>query len=164
MTSHAILPVHIRPFLATDSATLVALFRDSVRSTSPRDYAEMQVRAWAPEVIDLEQFKARCEAKTTWVAEGQGRVVGFCDLEPDGHIDMLYVHPQHQRRSVGGTMLDYLENVARQRQLARLYAESSISALPVFEAHGFHCMAPQTVTVRGVSMTNFRMEKYLNSR
>lgn len=156
------LPVSIRPFLVADSDTLVALFRDSVRSASPHDYTEMQVMAWAPELIDLEQFKARREAKATWVAESLGRVIGFCDLEHDGHIDMLYVHPQHQRRGVAGAMLDYLEEVARQRKLTRLYTEASITARPVFEGHGFHCIAPQIVTVRGVSMTNFRMEKYLN--
>lgn len=153
--------MHLRSFLPTDAAALVALFRDSARSTCPLHYTEAQVKAWAPDDIDLERFKARCEARATWVAELEGLVAGFCDLEPDGHIDMLYVHPRHQKRGVAGAMLDHIENVARQRNLSRLYTEASIPARPVFETRGFQCVAPQTVSIRAVSMTNFRMEKRL---
>lgn len=154
----------LRTFSAADAAALAALFRDSARSTCPRHYTEMQVRAWAPDSMDVEQFNVRCAARATWIAELEGVIVGFCDLEPDGHIDMLYVHPQHQRRGVAGTMLDHIEDVARQRHLPRLYTEASIPARPVFEARGFRCVASQTVIVRGVSMTNFRMEKHLHLR
>lgn len=154
----------LRSFLPTDAAALAALFRDSARSTCPRDYTEAQVSAWAPDDIDLERFKARCEARATWVAELQGFIAGFCDLEPDGHIDMLYVHPLRQKRGVAGSMLDHIENVARQRNLSCLYTEASIPARPVFETRGFQCIAPQTVMVRGISMTNFKMEKHLHGR
>jgi predicted aspartyl protease len=42
-----------------------------------------------------------------------------------------------------------------------LYTEASITARPVFEAMGFRIIVPQTVTVQGESMTNYRMEKRL---
>jgi putative acetyltransferase len=45
-----------------------------------------------------------------------------------------------------------------------LYTEASITARPVFEAHGFHLLTAQTVTVRGASMTNYRMEKRLDAQ
>lgn len=163
MTSDAAYLVNIRPYVTDDSTSLIALFRDSVRSTCPRDYTEIQVTAWAPENIDAEQFGSRSEAKTTWVAEAQGRIVGFCDLELDGHIDMLCVHSEYQKCGVAGRMLDHIELVARQQSLTRLYTEASITAHPVFEARGFHCITSQSVTVRGISMINFRMEKHLST-
>jgi putative acetyltransferase len=154
-------PIAIRSYRAEDIAGLIALFRDSVRNTARRDYTESQVRAWAPDLIDHVQFAQRCAAKSTWVADYEHRVAGFSDIERDGHIDMLYVHPDFQRRGVARALLAHTEKYARSRGLDRLYTEASITARPVFEAFGFHVLAVQTVEVRGEFMTNYRMEKRL---
>jgi putative acetyltransferase len=53
----------------------------------------------------------------------------------------------------------YIESVAKERGLSRLYTEASITARPVFEALGFHIVAEQTVTRDGVPMLNYRMVK-----
>ena len=47
----------------------------------------------APEEIDATALNARRLSRTTWVAEIGGKTVGFSDLEADGHLGMLYVHP-----------------------------------------------------------------------
>lgn len=74
---------------------------------------------------------------------------------------MLYVHPDFQRRGVARALLGHLEEIAREGGLRRLYTEASITARPVFEVMGFRTIVPQTVTVRGESMTHYRMEKRL---
>jgi putative acetyltransferase len=153
--------IAIRPYQTDDVSDLVTLFRASVRSIGRRDYTDSQVQAWAPELIDQESFARRCAAKATWIAECEHRIAGFSDLEPDGHIDMLYVHPDFQRRGVARALLTHIEKDARAKGLKRLFTEASITARPAFEAVGFHVLAAQTVTVRGESMTNYRMEKWL---
>jgi putative acetyltransferase len=153
--------IAIRLYRAEDLSKLIALFRGSVRNIARLDYTESQLRAWAPDAIDPEQFARRLTAKPTWVAESEGHVVGFSDLEPDGHIDMLYVHPDYQRRGVARALLAHIERVAQTRGLDRLYTEASITARPAFAASGFHVLAAQTVTVRGESLTNYRMQKRL---
>ena len=155
-------PITIRSYRAEDAADLVTLFRASVRNTARHDYTESQVRAWAPDLIDHYQFAQRCAAKSTWIAEWEYRVAGFSDIEPDGHIDMLFVHPDFQRRGVARVLLTHIEKIARGGGLEGLYTEASITARPAFEAVGFHVLASQTVTVRGQDMTNFRMEKRLS--
>jgi putative acetyltransferase len=82
-------------------------------------------------------------------------------LSQTGHVDMLYVHPDFQRRGVARALLTHIERLARTQSLDRLYTEASITARPVFEAIGFRLIAPQTVIVRGECMTNYRMEKRL---
>jgi putative acetyltransferase len=154
-------PITIRPYEATDASSVTRLFRASVRGIASRDYTASQIKAWAPDVIDEEQFGKRCEGKSTWVAEVEGCVAGFSDLEPDGHVDMLYVHPDYQRRGIARALLEHVERTAREIGLRRLYTEASITARPAFEAMGFRCIVPQSVTVRGESMTNYRMEKRL---
>lgn len=155
------LAITIRPFRADDVAALISLFRASVRGIDRREYTESQVLAWAPDLIEHGQFAHRCVMKSTWVAEAQGHTAGFSDLEPDGHVDMLYVHPSIQRRGVARALLTHIEKLARTRGLHRLYTEASITARPVFEAIGFLVVAPQEVRLRGEIMTNYRMEKRL---
>jgi len=133
-----------------------------VRSIAAGDYSESQVRAWAPDVIDEEKFGQRCESKSTWVAKIEDRIAGFSDLEPNGHVDMLFVHPDFQRRGVARALLQHVEKAARAMDLRRLYAEVSITARQTFEAMGFRVIVPQTVTIRGESLTNYRMEKRLD--
>lgn len=152
----------IRPYDARDAATLANLFRASVRHIASRDYTATQVQAWAPDVIDERRFGERCERKFTRIAEVEGRIAGFTDLEPDGHVDMLYVHPDFARRGVARALLQHIENVARGLGVRRLYTEASVTARPVFEGAGFRVIAPQVVTIRGEALTNYRMEKRLD--
>ena len=155
--------ITLRPYRADDLADLVALFRASVHGIARRDYTDSQLQAWAPKVIDHDLFARRCLAKPTWIAECDGRIAGFSDLESNGHIDMLYVHPDCQRRGVARLLLTHIEQLARAQSLGRLYTEASITARPVFEALGFQMITAQTVIRRGEAMTNHRMEKWLLS-
>jgi putative acetyltransferase len=132
-----------------------------VSSVAPGDYTASQVLAWASTLAEEAKFAARCASRSTWVAETDDRIAGFSDLESDGHIDLLYVHPDFQRRGVARALLEHIESVARSLRLSRLYTEASVTARPVFERLGFRVVVPQTVTVRGESMTNYRMEKIL---
>ena len=91
-----------------------------------------------------------------------GRIAGFSDLEPDGHIDMLYVHPDFQRRGVARALLKHVEEAAQTSGLRRLYTEASITARPIFETTGFDSCATGCYRP-GQSMTNYRMEKWLES-
>lgn len=155
------MPATIRPFFEGDTSELVALFQASVREIASRDYNPQQIQAWAPDLLDMKAFADRCAMKSTWVAEIDRLIVGFSDLEADGHIDMLYVHPAFERQGVARALLEHIENVARSKDIERLYTEASITACPVFEALGFTQIAAQTVSVRGECFTNFRMEKLL---
>ena len=76
---------------------------------------------------------------------------------------MLYVHPDFRRQGVARALLERVELSARALDVRRLYTEASITARPVFETQGFRVTVPQLVTVRGESMTNYRMEKRLHA-
>jgi putative acetyltransferase len=154
-------PITVRRYSVADAGALTSLFRASVRDIASRDYSASQISAWAPDAIDESQFGQRCEMKSTWLAVVEHRIAGFSDLETDGHVDMLYVHPDFQRRGVARALLGHIEELARARGLRRLYTEASVTARPAFEAMGFRTIASQSVTVRGETMTNYRMEKQL---
>jgi putative acetyltransferase len=74
---------------------------------------------------------------------------------------MLYVRGDAVGRGVGGLLYEAVEQKARGKGLVRLSTEASITARPFFERRGFRIVREQTVSQRGVSMTNFVMEKDL---
>ena len=155
--------IHIRTYELSDIDDLIALFRDSVRRVARRDYTQEQVIAWTPDDIDRDARTLRHSSKPTWVAEIAGTMVGFSDLEPDGHLDCMYVHADYQRRGVATRLLAQVEAAAKERGIGRLYSEVSITARPFFERRGFSVIAAQVVTARGQKFLNYRMEKFLDS-
>ena len=152
---------HIRLYRPDDVDALIDIFRASVRQVARRDYSEEQVLAWAPDAIDRRGWVEQYAGRPAWVAEIEDRPVGFSDLEPDGHLDMMFVHPDHQGRGVASALLAEVENAARHLGIDCLHTEASITARPFFERRGFQLLAPQTVSLRGQRFINFRMEKVL---
>ena len=153
--------VSIRPYTAADLDLLIVLFNGAVRGVASRDYTPAQIAAWAPDTPDRAAWAARLGGRPTLVAEMDGVIAGFSDLEPDGHIDMLFVDADHQGRGVAGALLDRIETMAREQGLERLFTEASITARPVFEHRGFHVEAAQDVPLRGQTFRNYRMTKAL---
>jgi putative acetyltransferase len=127
-------------------------------------YTEEQVRAWAPERPDPDEWHARMSARTTLVAEDDDGVAGFAELEDDGHLDMLYVREDAGGRGVGRRLCAAVEEEARRRGLTRISTKASITARPFFEKRGFGVLREQKVLRRGVELTNYAMEKQLESR
>src|SRR6201747_938519 len=83
----------LRPFLATDTPMLAAIFAASVEELTGEDYNEAQQQAWASAADDEEQFGKRLAGELTLIATLQNSPVGFASLRGADHIDMLYVHP-----------------------------------------------------------------------
>ena len=153
----------LRPFQPGEAADLLNLFRDTIRRVNCRDYAPDQIAAWASDTIDPRTWEAQFASRFTCVAERDGVIVGFADLEANGHLDRFYIHADYQRQGIGQYLLREMESEAQRRRLPRLFTEASITARPFFESQGFVTLAGQTVACRGASFKNFRMEKILPS-
>jgi putative acetyltransferase len=153
----------IRDYDAQDAPQITRLFYETVRSVNRADYySEEQVEAWAPSVPNPQEWHARMNTRRTLVAEEGGEVVGFAELEGDGHLDMLYVRGNAVGRGIGRQLYRAVEQEARTLGLKRIFTEASITARPFFERQGFRVVRKQTVSPRGVPMTNFMMEKPLS--
>ncbi len=151
----------IRNYEESDAPEIVRLFFETVRSVNRADYSEEQVEAWAPSAPDPDEWHSRMVGRRTLVAEEGGEVVGFAELEDDGRLDMLYVRGDTVGRGVGRRLYEAVEWEARDRGLSRIFTEASITARPFFERQGLRVVREQTVSRRGVSLTNFIMEKNL---
>jgi putative acetyltransferase len=88
----------IRPFKTTDAKDIADLFHGAVHSISPSIYSTEQLEAWAPTPPDYSMWAKRVERTQPFVATIGDIIVGFIELEADGHIDCLYVHRDYRER------------------------------------------------------------------
>jgi len=154
--------MHLRLAVTTDAGAVAQLFHDAIRALSAGDYSSEQIEAWAG-VPEAARWRDRIadQSHEFWTAELDEALVGFCEFEPDGYVDTLYVSPDHARRGVATALLRQVHESAARLGLARLYTEASITARPVFEKQGFRVIEPQDVTIRGTALRNYQMEKNL---
>ncbi|MFN6517502.1 MAG: GNAT family N-acetyltransferase [Nostoc sp. CreGUA01] len=151
----------IREYKLSDTQAIMKLFYDTIHEINICDYTQEQVDAWAPKNMDYEAWHKRLQTKLPYIAEENGEIVGFGELEADGHIDCFYCHSKYQRKGIGSKLLNHLENIAKLQGIKRLYTEASITAKPFFQNQGFSVVREQQVERRGVLFQNYLMEKYL---
>ena len=150
----------LRPYHSTDAAALTTLYVRSVRHYGPRVYTPEQVAVWAA-TADVANTAARCgDGRFVVVAQNEaGGLLGFADLEADGHLDMLYVAPEAEGLHVGSHLYDAIEAHVRRRGLHRIFVEASELARPLFERRGFTLLGRNDLVLDGVDIHNYRMEK-----
>jgi putative acetyltransferase len=155
--------VEVREAIVGDAPAVADLFYNTVVNVNVGDYSVAQVEAWAGPAPEPEKWEQRIAADSSarkmFVATKEDRVVGFAELEEDGHLDTLYVHHEYQGCGIASTLLDRVEAEARRLGLRRLYTEASITAEPFFRARGFSMVRPQVVELRGHTFRNYVMDK-----
>ena len=88
----------LRRFEAGDLPAVQELFAGSIRTVCRGDYTPAELEAWANRAGRI--TARRLLDCYTLVAEEEGRLLGFGNLEPGGHLDRLYTAADSQRRGV----------------------------------------------------------------
>ena len=148
--------MELRRYVKADCAELARLFYDTVHTVNARDYNQEQLDAWATGEVDLESWNQSFLAHHTVVAEQDGIIVGFGDMDETGYLDRLYVHKNYQHRGVATAICDELEGNSAATEFV---THASITARPFFEKRGYAVIKEQQVERRGVRLTNFVMKK-----
>jgi hypothetical protein len=95
--------ISVRTYQPTDLDAVIAIFLGAIREVASKDYDQAQVDAWAR--VNRDAWAKRRLSRPTWVAVLGQASVGFTDLEPNGHVDMMFVHPAHQGIGVATLLL-----------------------------------------------------------
>ncbi len=149
----------VREFKISDTEEIMHLFYDTIHRINIRDYSSEQVDAWAPKDMNYAQWSEQLQSKMTYVAEEEGKIIGFAELEKTGHIGCFYCHADYQSRGVGTRLLNQIQLTAKNLGIQKLFTEASITARPFFECLGFRVITPQEVERRGMKFINYVMEK-----
>lgn len=153
--------IQVRYYQKGDEKFLSKIYYDTIHTVNAKDYTQKQIDAWAPwsSVQDYSGWQEKLAKIKPFVAQIDDVIVGFAEFEPNGHIDCFYVHHEFQGSGIGSALMREIDKKAKDKLIARTYAEVSITARPFFEAKGFQVIKQQTVQIRGVELINFVMEK-----
>lgn len=148
----------IRGYRTGDASALIEVFERSVAGLAPAKYSDMQVAAWLSGTRDARTWHARIHPREAYVAEGtHGRLLGWIEMELDGHLDFLYCVPEAARTGIADTLYAVLVAGARKLGVKRLHTEASTLAESFFLRHGWSLDARETITRAGVAIPRARM-------
>jgi putative acetyltransferase len=153
----------IRTFRDDDAEALSEICRAAIAVIGPRKYSAAQVAAWLARHPSAERYRERHSAgHVMFVAECDAREpAGYALLEPDGHLDHLYCHPDHTRSGLAKRLLEAAETFAQEKGMTRLYTEASESAVGAFTQAGYVKKERRDFEIGGVPIHNYAMEKSL---
>ncbi|WFB37562.1 GNAT family N-acetyltransferase [Kiritimatiellota bacterium B12222] len=148
----------IRNYQHGDHHAIASIFSKAIHEIACDVYTLEQCNAWSEKKPNPEHWEKRCAKKNPFVFIKDERVVGFLELDSDGHIDCLYVHPQETRKGIASALIDHAVKASMKLGLTRVFVEASICAKPVFEKKGFIVTREQQVSLRGETLINYMME------
>jgi len=149
----------IRKYVEQDASAIWLLFFNTIRNVNCHDYTQLQVQAWAPDSMDLFIWNKRMMDIEPFIAEIDGIIVGYADLQNDGLIDHFFCHHQYQRQGIGSALMAHIFDLGSNKKINAYFSQVSISAKPFFEHFGFKLVKQQSVEVKDQQLTNFHMQK-----
>jgi len=150
--------IHLRKATADDVAALRALYAASVEALAPGLYNPDQIAAWSGHA-SAPAFAAFILDPLTLIAHDHQQRVGFCGIEPTGHIASLYVHPEQGRRGIATTLLCAALDRCPMPSDGHWSAEASLLSRPVFARCGFAQVGVEQTEQNGVRFERFLMRR-----
>ncbi|ASA54814.1 GNAT family N-acetyltransferase [Vibrio gazogenes] len=152
--------IKIRNYKESDAQALWKIFYHTIHNVNIRDYSQAQVSAWAPDRFDFAIWQRKMDSILPVIAEIDGEIVGYTDIQSSGLIDHFFCHHEHQGKGIGRCLMEHIIAVGKAKGITRFYSEVSITARPFYEKLGFTVVKEQTVEMRGEKLQNFVMEKF----
>ena len=146
----------IRPYRSADCATLAQIYYDTIHTVNAADYTKAQLDAWASGNVDLNVWDEYFLARHSFVAELDGMVVGFADMDDVGYLGRLYVHKDYQGRGIGKTLCDAVEKAV---DVTKFTLHSSITAKLFYEKLGYRTVEMRQMPRKDQFITIYVMEK-----
>lgn len=146
----------LRKYRTSDCAEMAELFYQTVHTVNAKDYTEEQLDAWASGEVNLYEWDRAFLAHDTIICVKDDRIVGFGDIDETGYLDRLYVHKDYQGQGIASEICDELEKLVA---VGTITTHASITAKPFFEKRAYQVIKEQQVIRKGISLTNYVMQK-----
>lgn len=153
--------MRIRRFQLGEEQALFDIYYSAIHLVASRDYSPEQVNAWAPSDLDANLWAAKMQAINPFVAEFNGNLVGYADIQPSGYIDHFFVSGHYPRQGIGAQLMATISKEAANLGLSQLTSDVSRTAQPFFAKFGFRIVEQREPELRGIVIPNARMCKQL---
>jgi len=97
------------------------------------------------------------KTKQTWVAEDNGKIIGFCVVEKNGknRISAIYILPQYQNKGIGGKLMARgLKWLGNNKKIYVNVVEYNLPAINFYGKNGFAKTGKKGVFDSGAKFTN----------
>lgn len=146
----------IRRYTPADIDEIAELFYNSVHSLAVNDYTPEQLDAWADGSCDLVKWNDNFCRLYTLVANENGIITGFANMDENGYLDMLYVHKDYAKNGIATALCAAIESKIHSPKYT-VYA--SKTAKGFFEKMGYTAVRENTVIRHNVKINNYFMVK-----
>ncbi|KAB1230458.1 GNAT family N-acetyltransferase [Chryseobacterium viscerum] len=151
----------IRKGEINDLPEMQQLFTGAIDEICKKDYDPQQLDAWKSGAENEERWMNVISNQFVLIVVSGGHMAGFCTLDQGNYIDLLFVHKEYQHKGIASLLYSLIEQEALQHHEKEITADVSKTARPFFEKTGFQVVKEQTVYVKGIAMTNYKMIKHL---
>ncbi|MBW3582183.1 MAG: GNAT family N-acetyltransferase [Euryarchaeota archaeon] len=150
--------MELRDATREDLDRLLELFRATIQRHGPAHYPHHAVDAWS---YSLRKDKLEAlMAHGRLIVASDGDILGF-GAYCEGHLELLYVDPDHTRRGIGQRIYDVLEATARAEGVDHITLDASKISKAFFARHGYRGLGDAERPTCGVKILCTRMEKRL---
>ncbi|MBS1189234.1 MAG: GCN5-related N-acetyltransferase [Rhodocyclaceae bacterium] len=164
------LKIDIRPVTPPDVPAIAALAREIWQATYPGIITQAQIDFMLEQRYGVERLYDDIEQPDKWLDQAfcAGRRVGFafCEIcQGEFKLDRLYIHPDMQRRGVGGQLVTH--TAERARRLGYLALVLTVNkrndkAIASYRKYGFAIREEVVADIGGgFVMDDYVMEKRL---
>jgi putative acetyltransferase len=151
----------IRRYRPGEEASLFEVYYSAVHLIACRDYTAEQIEAWAPRSLDATLWKEKMRDINPFVADLDGELVGYADVQADGYIDHFFVSGKHPHRGIGSLLMQRIIAEASSLGISLLTSDVSRTAQPFYKKFGFEIEELRSPEIRGVVVPNALMSLQL---
>ena len=152
--------IFIRDYKTEDTQALANIYYNTIHRINIQHYTQEQVDQWAPtSSLETEVWRKKFAITKPVIAVVDDEVVGFAELESNGHIDCFFCHHDWIGRGVGSALMKEILQRAQNSHLSLIFAEVSITARQFFEKNEFKIIAEHTTVRNSIERKSFKMER-----
>ena len=156
--------VRLVPYLPKWEGPCLEICQRSILEASGAAYTPAQRKAWA--ALDLDDWATRLRDQRTSVLTAPNVVLGLASWRElsatEAWLDMLYVHPDHQRRGWGQRLLEAVELDVHTSHALALLTQASEHLQPLLLSRGYDVVESKVVELRGEHLPCAVMRKVLS--
>jgi putative acetyltransferase len=155
--------VRVRAALAGDVPAIWRVHNESIRELCGERYGPEEIAAWIA-FRPPDAYLHALASRALFVAELQGAIVGFGQLDPArAEIEACYVAPKAVRSGIGSALLARMEDEARRRGHRIIRLNATLNAEKFYAKKGYLGLGRATHRVSAkVDLPCVRMEKALS--
>lgn len=157
--------MQIRRYRENDIVELCDIYYNTIHTVNSADYTVDELEAWAPSnSYNQESYKKdnnRWNRINPFIAVLDNTIIGFAELEEEGHINCFFVHHDYQGLGAGAALLNACVQEATKLGYTEIFTEVSITSRDYFAGKGFKVIEPMLCDISGLKMKFYNMKLYL---